>query len=177
MRVCLIGRLVNRELLGQLRTVWAIRLKGAAASSRSARRLAGRAPRAGSRRPGCSRTQRPSGGGPGLEVSLFQLSQHVDVERLVGHDLLQADVLALQVLQALRVVGQHGAVLVARAVPGRLGDHEVATDVLDRPSLTEQLVTLRELADMRSSFPHLGGSDSLSGWISSAGPDQCLRTS
>ena len=32
---------------------------------------------------------RPAGGGPGSEVSPVQLLQHVDVEGLVGHDLLQ----------------------------------------------------------------------------------------
>ena len=54
------------------------------------------------------------------EVSLGDVLQHVDVERLVGDDPLQTGVLVLEFLEALRVVGLHSAVLVLPAVPGRL---------------------------------------------------------
>ncbi len=75
--------------------------------------------------------RRPAGGGPGSEVSPVHLLQHVDVEGLVGHDPLQPGVLALELLEALGVVGLHAAVLVAPAMEGRLGDLEVPAHLLD----------------------------------------------
>ena len=55
-----------------------------------------------------------------------QLLEHVDVQRLLGHDLLQALVLGLQRLQPLRLVCLHHAVLRAPAIEPRLRDLEVA---------------------------------------------------
>jgi hypothetical protein len=52
----------------------------------------------------------------------MQLLQYLDVEGLVSHDPLEADVLALELFEPLGVVGLHAAVLVASTVPGRLGD-------------------------------------------------------
>ena len=59
-----------------------------------------------------------------------QLFQHVDVEGL-GHDLLEAGLLALELFEAFGVVGLRAAVLVAPAVPGRLGDLKVPAHLLD----------------------------------------------
>jgi hypothetical protein len=58
----------------------------------------------------------------GLRVSLGDLLVGADVERLVGHDLLQLAVLLLELLQPLGVLCLHAAVLVAPAVQGLLGD-------------------------------------------------------
>ena len=70
-----------------------------------------------------------------------------DVEGLVGHDALEPGVLALELLQALRVVGLHAAVLVPPAVIGLLGDLEVPSNRRDVGPFGEQPVGLAELAD------------------------------
>jgi hypothetical protein len=69
--------------------------------------------------------QRPADGCPGLEVSLVQLPQHVDIERSVGDDLLEALVLSTQLLELFGVICLHPAVLIASAVPSGLCDLEV----------------------------------------------------
>ena len=48
---------------------------------------------------------------------------------------------------SLGVVGLHAAVLVAPAVPGRLGDLEVPGHLLDGLALAEELLALGQLAD------------------------------
>ena len=81
------------------------------------------------------------------EVSLGDVLQHVDVARLVGDDPLQTGVLVLEFLEALRVVGQHGAVLVPPAVPGRLGDLEVPANVGHVAAIVEQFLAFGDLAN------------------------------
>jgi hypothetical protein len=50
------------------------------------------------------------------------LPRAIDLEHLDGDHALEADVLALELLQALRVIGLHAAVLGPPAVEGLLGD-------------------------------------------------------
>jgi hypothetical protein len=45
--------------------------------------------------------RQPCDGAPGLEVSLGQLLEHVNVQRLLGDELLQPLVLALELLRRL----------------------------------------------------------------------------
>src|SRR4029453_11584368 len=72
---------------------------------------------------------RPCGAAPGSEVSLGQLLEHVDVQRLVGHQPLEPGVLGLQLPQPLGLTRLHPAVLAAPAVPGRLGDLQRPQDL------------------------------------------------
>lgn len=78
----------------------------------------------GARRPpsGIAGALQPYGAAPGPEFSLGHLPQHVDVEGLVSHDLLQALVLFLQLAELLGVVGLHAPVLVHPALPRGRGD-------------------------------------------------------
>src|SRR5881392_4257078 len=75
------------------------------------------------------RTDRPGpprrpGDDSGSEVSLGDLPQHRLVQLGLGDELLQPGVLDLEVLEPLRVVRLHAAVLRDPAVPGRLGNLE-----------------------------------------------------
>jgi hypothetical protein len=56
-------------------------------------------------------------------------------------------VLFLELLEPLRVLGLHVPVLVAPAVPGRLGDLEVSCDFFDVLALDEQLLAFLEQAN------------------------------
>ena len=58
-------------------------------------------PGAGRPRSGPAGARRPCGGAPGSEVSLGQLLEQVDLQRLVGHQPLEPGVLGLQLLQPL----------------------------------------------------------------------------
>src|SRR3546814_3556239 len=64
--------------------------------------------------------------GSGSEVSLCQLLEHRLVELSFSEELLQPGVLALELLEPLRVVGLHAAVLGEPPSPGRLRDLELA---------------------------------------------------
>jgi hypothetical protein len=56
----------------------------------------------------------------GAEVSPGDLSHRVEIERLVRDDALQLKVLLLELLQPLRTIGLHAAVLRAQTVKGLL---------------------------------------------------------
>src|SRR5205807_229090 len=75
------------------------------------------------------------------------LLQGVDLELLVGDDPLQLGVLALELLQALDVVGLHPAVLRAPAVKRVLGDLELLGDLWDRLAFGEHPLCLAQLAN------------------------------
>ena len=83
--------------------------------------------------------EHPDGAPAAVRGQMFpsQLLQHRLLELGLGDELLQAGILGLQGLQALRVRALHPAVLVPPAVEGRLGDLEVATGLLDRLPLAE----------------------------------------
>jgi hypothetical protein len=66
---------------------------------------------------------------PGLPISRRDLLERVDLELLVRDDALQLQVLALELLQALDVVGLHRAALGAPAVKRVLGDLELLGDL------------------------------------------------
>ena len=132
------------------------------------------------------RARRPAGGGPGSEVSPVQLLQHVDVERGVGHELLQPLVLLAEFLQPLGVVGLHAAVPVPPPMPGRLGDLQAAdTSSTDRPSPRSFSPSAssriscsgvcRRCSWLGTSSPDSWGSDSHNRWISSRGPGQMVQ--
>jgi hypothetical protein len=59
---------------------------------------------------------------PGVKVSLRQLLEHVDIQRLLSNELLQPLVLTLQLLQALGFISLHPAVLRTPTIPRRLAD-------------------------------------------------------
>src|SRR5579862_5741240 len=88
----------------------------------------------------------PAGVAPGSEVSLRQLLEHVDVERLVSDELLQPRVLALEFLEPLRLVGLHPAVLRTPTIPAALGDLELPQHVGEFLALVQQPVALAQLA-------------------------------
>ena len=73
-------------------------------------------------------------------------SFNMSMSSACGHELLQAQLLRSS-SQPLGVVGLHSPVLVPPAVPGRLGDLEVAVHLIDLLALAEELVALGELAD------------------------------
>lgn len=62
----------------------------------------------------------------GSELPSVQLLENVDVEDLVVHDLFEIYILLLGFLQTLDVIGIHLAILGSPAVPGRIGDLQVA---------------------------------------------------
>src|SRR5207245_535155 len=90
--------------------------------------------------------RRPAGGASGSEVSLSQLLEHVDVEGLVGDQLLQSSVLTLEVLEAPHLLALHARVLCPPAVPGGLGDAEVAQDLRQVFALVEEPLAFADLA-------------------------------
>jgi hypothetical protein len=69
------------------------------------------------------------------------------VEGLVGHQLLEPGVFALQLLESPGVVGLHAAVLVAPAVECRLGDPQLLADGRDRLAGGQFGVGLPELVN------------------------------
>ncbi len=72
-----------------------------------------------------------------------------------GDDPLQANILGLEILQALDVVGPHATVLGLPAVPRRLVNLEVPADLGEVLTLVEQLLTLGDLPDGSApSSPH-----------------------
>jgi len=85
--------------------------------------------------------------GPGSEVSPGQLLEHVDVQGLIGDDLLQPLVLLLQLLESFGVLALHPAVLGHPAMPGRGRHLQVLAHLVDVLALIQQLLTLAELAD------------------------------
>src|SRR6476661_1822425 len=89
------------------------------------------------------------GDGSGSEVSLRQLLEHVDVERLIRDELLEPRVLAFEFLQPLRVVGIHAPVLRDPSMPRRLRDLEMPTHLVEFSAGRQELVALRELPDDR----------------------------
>jgi len=68
---------------------------------------------------------------PGLEVSLDRLLGHSVVQREVGHQLLQVQVLLLEFFQAPELVGLHASVEALPAVVGLLGDSDLLADPAD----------------------------------------------
>ncbi|MFT7394992.1 MAG: hypothetical protein ACI83Y_002675 [Candidatus Azotimanducaceae bacterium] len=69
--------------------------------------------------------------GSGSKFPLCDLAQDVDVERLVRDQLFESRVFALQLFESFGVVGFHAAVLGDPAVPGRFGDLEMATYLVE----------------------------------------------
>src|SRR5690606_21740775 len=61
-----------------------------------------------------------------------ELVQHLDVERLVSDDALEAAVLLLQLPQSLRLARLHAAVLPLPAVERGRGDAMLTTQIIDR---------------------------------------------
>jgi len=83
----------------------------------------------------------------GVRSFLRDLLEHVDVEGLVGHQLLQPGVLGLQFLEAFGVAGLHAAVLGHPAMPGRLGDLQMPAHLGKLLTGAEEPVALGELAN------------------------------
>jgi hypothetical protein len=77
----------------------------------------------------------------------LQVLQHRDVEGLLGHDPLQARVLLLERLQALRLVFLQGRVLDPPAEEGLVTNPQALTHLGDRRSLGLQLLGLPQLGD------------------------------
>src|SRR5690606_30765078 len=91
---------------------------------------------------------RPPGlGAKGLPVSLRDFLVGRDVQRLVGHQLLQPPVLLLQALELLHVVGLDAAKLRAPTVKRRLGDLQALADLTHRQALGLPLLRLAQLPD------------------------------
>jgi len=68
--------------------------------------------------------------------------ERVDLEFLVGNNPLEPDVLALEFLEVLGVVGLEATVLLAPPVIGLLGDLQVLGDLGDVLAFGQQLVRL-----------------------------------
>jgi hypothetical protein len=83
----------------------------------------------------------------GLRIPLGDLLQRLILEHLIGDDPLQLDVLRLQLLQPLDVVGLHPAELGAPAVIRRLRDLQTLPDLRQLHPLAQQPVGLPQLAD------------------------------
>ncbi len=73
--------------------------------------------------------------GPGLEVSRRHLFQDRLIQREVRHELLQACVLLLEVLQALRLIRTKAALLALPAIVRLLRDAEPPTRIGNRGAL------------------------------------------
>jgi len=102
--------------------------------------------------------------------------QHVDIERLIGHDPFQTRVLGLELLEPFRVIGFHAPVLGEPPMPRRLGNPELSAHLLHRHTTSHQLVALRQLADdllrrMTALFPR-HGLHCPSSWASIVLPEQ-----
>src|SRR6266567_4834375 len=90
---------------------------------------------------------RPAAGARGSPISPGHLLQHVDVESLVGNDLLEPLVLLLQGLQAGDLLGAHRLVLSLPPVVGLHGDLKGPADLLQLLAGGEQAFRLTQLAD------------------------------
>ncbi len=75
------------------------------------------------------------------------LAQHVDIERLVGNDRLEALVFGPELFLPLGIGCLHRTVDVLPASPGGFGDSEGAGHLSDGRSLVEHLVVLDNLSD------------------------------
>jgi hypothetical protein len=89
----------------------------------------------------------------GSEVSRRDLLEHVDVEGLVGHQLLQPGVLGFEFFEPLGLVGLHTAVLGKPAMPRRLSDLQVSAHLAQFLAGPEEFVALGELADLIRRMP------------------------
>jgi len=98
---------------------------------------------------------------PGSEVSLGDLSQHVDVERLIGDDLFQPGVHPPKLVKTLGVVNLDPAVLGPPPMPRRVRDLQ----------MTDHLVEVL-LRDRAASRPNPGATDSHSWWTTFRGSGQ-----
>src|SRR5690606_30214538 len=120
--------------------------------------------------------------GSGSEVSLRDLPQHRLVQLGLGEKLLEAGVLALELLEPLRVAGLHAAVLSDPTMPGRLRDLQVPAHLVELGTAGEQLVALGELPDdlvgrvppslgheCGPPSPHRGATDSHNRWTTTGG--------
>ena len=84
---------------------------------------------------------------PGSEVSPGDLSHRVEIERLIRDDALQPQVLLLELLQPLRTIGLHAAVLMTPAVKGLLLDLNLLRRLRGRRALTSKALRLTELPE------------------------------
>lgn len=83
----------------------------------------------------------------GLTSFPAHLLEHVDVEGLLGDQLLEPLILPLKLLEPFGVFGFHPAVLISPAMPGLLTDLQMPADLPEVFALTEQPFTLTKLAD------------------------------
>ncbi len=99
--------------------------------------------------------------GSGSDVSLRQLPEHVDIQGLIRDQLLQPNVLGLELLQPLRIIGLHAAVLGEPPVPGRLCDLKVPAHLIQPLAGGQKPVPLSEFANnlIRRMPPPLGSHD------------------
>src|SRR5690606_29042328 len=120
------------------------------------------------------------------------LLEHVDVESLIGDQLLEPGVLGLELFEPFGLVGLHAAVLGYPAMPGRFGDLQVPTHLSELLAAPEQLVALGQLADdlirrmppalvrchvvVDSSLPADRATESHNDWTTTRGsPQRCPR--
>jgi hypothetical protein len=80
-------------------------------------------------------------------VSLRDLLERVDLEQLLGDHPLELAVLALELLEPLRIVGSEPAVLSAPALQCLLGDLELLAGGRHILALAEQAIGLAQLPD------------------------------
>src|SRR5829696_3395368 len=83
----------------------------------------------------------------GSEVSLGQLLEQVDVQRLVGDQPLEPGVLGLQLPQLLGLAGLHPAILGPPAVPGRLADLQHPQHFSEVLAVVQQTLALADFPD------------------------------
>lgn len=88
---------------------------------------------------------RPCDGAPGSEFPLRQLLEHVDIQRLLGDQLLQPLVLCLERLQALGLIGLHPAIDRPPPVERRLRDFEMAQHLNEILTLIQKALALPDL--------------------------------
>src|SRR5712692_5132586 len=83
----------------------------------------------------------------GLPISPGHVLEHVDVQRLVGDELLQPAVLPAQVLQLDDLFPAHPLVLLLPPVEGLHGDLEGSADLIQRLAFGKHPFTLAQLSD------------------------------
>src|SRR5690606_20444745 len=83
----------------------------------------------------------------GWSVSLGDLLEHLDVQRLVGDDLLQSVVLLFQRLQPLGLLALHAAVLGSPATQGGFADLQGLQYLADALASRQHGVGVAELFD------------------------------
>src|SRR6185312_2579372 len=91
--------------------------------------------------------QRHCACGSGSEVSRRNLLEHVDVEGLVSHQLLEPGVLGFELFEPFGLVGLHTAVLGHPAVPRRFRNLQVPAHLRQLLASPQEFVALGELAD------------------------------